>query len=53
VGCSTTWPARKWEIRGIGVHSRVNVNNDGIDIDGSQRVRISDAKSLPATTPSC
>jgi polygalacturonase len=32
------------EIRGIGVHSRVNVNNDGIDIDGSQRVRISDCE---------
>jgi polygalacturonase len=30
------------EIRGIRVHSRVNVNNDGIDIDCSQRVRISD-----------
>ena len=32
------------EIRGISVHSRVNVNNDGIDIDGSQRVRISDCE---------
>jgi polygalacturonase len=32
------------EIRGIRVHSRVNVNNDGIDIDGSQRVRISDCE---------
>jgi polygalacturonase len=31
-------------IRGISVHSRVNVNNDGIDIDGSQRVRISDCE---------
>jgi polygalacturonase len=32
------------DIRGIRVHSRVNVNNDGIDIDGSQRVRISDCE---------
>jgi polygalacturonase len=32
------------EIRGISVDSRVNVNNDGIDIDGSQRVRISDCE---------
>ncbi len=30
------------EIRGIRVHSRVNGNNDGIDIDCCQRVRISD-----------
>lgn len=29
-------------IRGITVHSRVNANNDGIDIDGCDRVRISD-----------
>lgn len=29
-------------IRGITVHSRVNKNNDGIDIDCSSRVRISD-----------
>lgn len=29
-------------IRGITVHSRVNANNDGIDIDCSSRVRISD-----------
>ena len=29
-------------IRGIKVSSRVNANNDGIDIDCSQRVRISD-----------
>lgn len=29
-------------IRGISVHSRVNANNDGIDIDGCDRVRISD-----------
>lgn len=32
------------EIRGISVHSRVNINNDGIDIDSSQRVRISDCE---------
>ena len=32
------------DIRGIRVHSRVNVNNDGIDIDGSRRVRISDCE---------
>ena len=32
------------EVRGISVHSRVNVNNDGIDIDCSQRVRISDCE---------
>ncbi|MGA2269689.1 MAG: glycoside hydrolase family 28 protein [Bryobacteraceae bacterium] len=32
------------EIRGIRVHSRVNGNNDGIDIDCSQRVRISDCE---------
>jgi polygalacturonase len=32
------------EIRGISVHSRVNANNDGIDIDGSQGVRISDCE---------
>lgn len=32
------------EIRGISVHSRVNSNNDGIDIDCSQRVRISDCE---------
>ena len=31
-------------IHGIGVHSSVNVNNDGIDIDGCQRVRISDCE---------
>jgi polygalacturonase len=30
-------------IRGITVHSRVNGNNDGIDIDGCRRVRISDS----------
>ena len=30
------------QIRGISVHSRVNDNNDGIDIDSCQRVRISD-----------
>ncbi len=30
------------EIRGITVRSRVNANNDGIDIDACQRVRISD-----------
>ena len=41
------------EIRGINVHSRVNVNNDGIDIDGCRRVRISDCEILPATMPSC
>lgn len=29
-------------IRGIRVHSRVNRNNDGIDIDGCHRVSISD-----------
>ena len=29
-------------IHGINVHSRVNGNNDGIDIDGCRRVRISD-----------
>jgi len=29
-------------IRGITVHSRVNANNDGIDIDACDRVRISD-----------
>ena len=29
-------------VRGIRVHSRVNRNNDGIDIDGCQRVSISD-----------
>jgi polygalacturonase len=29
-------------IRGIKVYSRANLNNDGIDIDCSQRVRISD-----------
>lgn len=29
-------------IRGIKVYSKVNANNDGIDIDCSQRVRISD-----------
>jgi len=29
-------------IHGITVHSRVNANNDGIDIDCSSRVRISD-----------
>jgi polygalacturonase len=32
------------DIRGISVHSRVNGNNDGIDIDGCQRVRISDCE---------
>jgi len=32
------------EIRGISVHSHVNGNNDGIDIDCSQRVRISDCE---------
>lgn len=31
-------------IRGISVHSRVNANNDGIDIDGCDRVRISDCE---------
>jgi polygalacturonase len=30
-------------IHGITVHSRVNGNNDGIDIDGCRRVRISDS----------
>jgi len=29
-------------IRGITVHSRVNINNDGIDIDSCRGVRISD-----------
>ncbi len=32
------------EIRNVTVHSRVNQNNDGIDIDGCQRVRISDCE---------
>ncbi len=31
-------------IRGISVHSRVNANNDGIDIDACQKVRISDCE---------
>ena len=31
-------------IRGIRVHSRVNRNNDGIDIDSCRRVRISDCE---------
>ena len=30
------------DIRGISVHSRVNANNDGIDIDCCRKVRISD-----------
>jgi polygalacturonase len=32
------------EIRNVTVHSLVNSNNDGIDIDGCQRVRISDCE---------
>lgn len=32
------------EIRNIAVHSLVNANNDGIDIDGCQKVRISDCE---------
>jgi polygalacturonase len=32
------------EIRNVTVHSLVNQNNDGIDIDGCQRVRISDCE---------
>jgi polygalacturonase len=32
------------EIRNVTVHSLVNHNNDGIDIDGCQRVRISDCE---------
>ncbi len=32
------------EIRNVSVHSLVNHNNDGIDIDGCQRVRISDCE---------
>jgi polygalacturonase len=31
-------------IRGISVHSKVNANNDGIDIDSCRRVRISDCE---------
>ena len=31
-------------IHGISVHSRANANNDGIDIDGCDRVRISDCE---------
>ena len=31
-------------IRGISVHSKVNRNNDGIDIDACRRVRISDCE---------
>jgi len=29
-------------IRGLTIHSRSNANNDGVDIDGCERVRISD-----------
>jgi polygalacturonase len=32
------------DIRGVTVHSRVNANNDGIDIDGCQGVRIADCE---------
>lgn len=32
------------EIRNVSVHSLVNANNDGIDIDGCQKVRISDCE---------
>ncbi|MBL8229860.1 MAG: glycoside hydrolase family 28 protein, partial [Bryobacterales bacterium] len=32
------------DIRSIRVHSRANANNDGIDIDGCHRVRISDCE---------
>jgi len=32
------------DVRGISIHSRVNKNNDGIDVDCCQRVRISDCE---------
>jgi len=31
-------------IRGLAIHSRCNANNDGIDIDACQKVRISDCE---------
>lgn len=31
-------------VRGIRIHSRINANNDGIDVDCCQRVRISDCE---------
>jgi len=32
------------EIRNVSVHSLVNANNDGIDIDGCSKVRVSDCE---------